>query len=102
MNKLLEIVQLAGAHPDGQVIFSEPLVIKSSPHWHLFTAYGVWSGPNGLYVLDGAGDWHGPVEENQGNAEFMINSIYQRLKVLPVPSVIVANYDQEVNAVIFE
>jgi hypothetical protein len=39
----------------------------------------------------------------QINGQLIINSIYQRLKVTSVkPSVVVANYDEEVNAIIFE
>ena len=103
MNQLIEIAQIAKTYPDGQVMFDEPLKVKPSPHIYLFTAYGVWAGPDGVYVLDGGGDWHGPLQENQGNAQFMISSLYQRLKLLPPPpSVVVAKYDQELNAVIFE
>jgi hypothetical protein len=103
MNQLVEIVKIAGTYPDGQVLFDEPLQVKSTPHRHIFTAYGVWSGSDGIYVLDGGGDWHGPLHEKQANAGFVICSLYQRLKALPAqPSVVVANYDQEVNVVIFE
>jgi len=103
MNQLIEITQIASTYPDGQVLFKEPLQVKSSPHQHLFTAYGVWGGPSGIYVLDGSGTWYGPLLESQANAGFMISSLYQRLKALQAPpSVVVANYDQELNAVIFE
>jgi hypothetical protein len=103
MNKLIEIAQITSTHRDSKVMFADPLQVKSSPHRHLFTAYGVWSGPDGVYVMDGEGNWHGPLQEKQGNAEFMISSLYQRLKVLPVnTSIVVANYDNEINAVIFE
>lgn len=103
MNQLIEIAQIAKTHPDGQVLFNEPLQVKSSPHRHVFTAFGVWAGPDGVYVLDGGGDWHGPLHEKQANAGFVISSLYQRLKMLQAsPSVVIANYDQEVNAIVFE
>lgn len=103
MNHLEYITEAVKAHPDGQVIFTEPLKIKTSPHIFLITVYGLWVGPTGVYLLDGSGTWYGPLLETQANAGFMINSIYQRVKMLPCPpSVVVGKYDQEVNAVIFE
>jgi len=103
MNPLAEITQITSTYPDREVLFDDPLKIKSSPYTHLFTAYGVCVGADGLYVMDGAGEWHGPLLESQVNSEFMINSLWQRLKALQIkPSVVVANYDQDVNATIFD
>lgn len=103
MNNLQQINTIAQRYLNGQVIFDEPLKVKSTPHQHVFTVYGVWSGDNGLFVLDGAGEWHGPLLENQLNGEIIINSIYQRMKLMPPPvSVVVAQYDADVNATIFE
>lgn len=103
MNHLQFITDAVNNYPDHQVMFDEPLKIKPSPHVYLFTAYGLWSGPDGVYVLDGVGDWHGPLKEDQVNADIMINSLYQRLKVMAPPvSVVVAKYDEVVNATIFE
>jgi hypothetical protein len=102
MNKLTEINQITSQH-NGEILFDDPLQIKSSPHRHLFTAYGVCVGPDGVYVLNGAGEWHGPLLEKQVNSSLMINSIYQRLKSIQMkPSVVVASYDNNVNATIFE
>lgn len=91
------IEQLVQQYPDGQVIFDDPLEVQD-----VFTVCGVWSGDNGLFVLDGAGEWHGPLLTEQVNGELMINSIYQHLKAMPVPSVVLANYDNDINAIIFE
>jgi hypothetical protein len=103
MNYLEYITEAVKTYPDGQVIFDEPLKIKTSPHIFLITVYGLCVGPYGLYVMDGGGDWYGPLLESQANAGVMISSIYQRVKMLPAPpSVVIAKYDQEVNAVIFE
>jgi hypothetical protein len=102
MDKLAEINQITSQH-NGEILFEDALNIKSSPHTHLFTAWGVCVGPEGLYVLDGSGKWHGPLQESQVNSELMINSLYQRLKSIEVSaSVVVAKYDDQVNAVIFE
>lgn len=102
MNQLAEINQITSRH-NGEILFEDALNIKSSPHTHLFTAWGICAGPDGLYVMDGLGKWHGPLLEKQGNSEYMINSLYQRLKAIELkPSVVVANYDDNVNAVIFE
>ena len=80
MTTLQHIQHMAVGYEGGQVIFDDPLHVKSSPHRLVFTAYGIWSGNNGVFVLDGDGEWHGPLLENQVNADLMINSIYQRLK----------------------
>jgi hypothetical protein len=102
MTKLAEINQITSQH-NGEVLFDEPLQIKSSPHSHLFTAWGVCVGPDGLYVMDSEAKWQGPLLEGQVNSEYMINSLYQRLKVMELKtSVVVASYDKDVNAVIFE
>lgn len=103
MNQLQQIYNLAHLHPDNRVLFDDPIKVKPTPHQHVFTVYGVWSGEDGVYVRDGAGDWHGPLLPEQGNGELMINSIYQRLKMMPAPvSVVVAEYDESVNATIFD
>lgn len=102
MNKLSEIQQITSQH-NGQLMFDDALQIKSSPHTHLFTAWGLCVGPDGIYVMNGEGDWYGPLLESQVNSEFMINSIYQRLKAIQLKSsVVIASYDQDVNAIIFE
>jgi len=103
MNHLQFITDTIAKYPDSQVMFDDPIKIKPSPHVYLFTAYGLWSGPDGVYVLDGGGDWHGPLKEDQANAGLMIASIYQRIRLMPAPvSVVVAKYDEVVNATIFE
>lgn len=103
MSHLQFITEAVNGYPDHQVMFDEPLQIKPSPHIYLFTAYGLWVGPDGVYVLDGGGDWHGPLLESQVNSEYMINSLYQRLKVMQMnPPVVVAYCDPFVNSTIFE
>ena len=103
MNHLQFITDTVNGYPDRRVVFGDPLQIKISPHNMPFTAWGLWAGPDGVYVLDGGGEWHGPLLESQSNSEFMINSLYQRLKVmLPPVSVVMAKYDENVNATIFE
>jgi hypothetical protein len=53
--------------------------------------------------MDGDGNWHGPLKEDQANAGLLISTIYQRLRLMPPPvSVVVAKYDEVVNATIFE
>jgi hypothetical protein len=103
MNQLVFITDSLNAYPDHQVIFNDEIRVKASPHIALFSCYGACVGPDGIYLMDGAGEWHGPLKEDQVNAGLMISSLYQRLKVLPPPvSVVVAQYDTEVNATIFE
>jgi hypothetical protein len=103
MNHLQFIIDTIAKYPDSRVMFDDGIQIKTSPHIYLFTVYGLWSGPDGVYLLDGGGDWHGPLREDQTNAGLMIASIYQRLKAMQVrPSVVIARYDNEVNATIVE
>jgi hypothetical protein len=84
-------------------MFDDAIKVKASPHVSLFSCYGACAGPDGIYLLDGGGDWHGPLKEDQLNASLLISSLYQRLKAMSPPvSVVVAKYDEVVNATIFE
>lgn len=103
MSQLEYITDTLNAFPDGKVIFDDAIRVKASPHIALFSCHGACVGPEGVYLMDNEGEWHGPLKEDQVNAELMISSLYQRMKVLPPPvSVVVANYDTSVNATIFE
>lgn len=103
MNQLQYITEAVNKYPDHQVMFDDAIRVKASPHVALFNCHGACVGPDGVYLMDGAGEWHGPLKENQVNAGLMISSLYQRLRLLPPPvSVVVAQYDEEVNATIFE
>jgi hypothetical protein len=82
MTTIQQINDLAKRHPDGQVLFDEPINVRSAPHQPVFAVFGVWVGSEGLFVLDGAGEWHGPLLPEQQNGDLMINSIYQRMKML--------------------
>jgi hypothetical protein len=103
MSQLEYITDSLNTYPDRQVLFDDAIRVKSSPHIALFSCYGACVGPDGLYLMDGAGEWHGPLKEDQVNAGLMISSLYQRMKLLTVPaSVVVAEYDNDVNAIIFD
>jgi hypothetical protein len=73
------IQQIVSAAPGHEIIFPEPVKVKSSPHKEVFTCYGIHA-ENDIWLMDGNGEWHGPLEESQGNARLVINSLYQRLK----------------------
>ena len=103
MNHLQFITDTICKYPDHRVKFDDAVRVKASPHISLFTCHGACVGPDGIYLMDEVGEWFGPLKEDQANAGLMINSLYQRLKVMPPPvSVVLAKYDQEVNATIFE
>lgn len=91
MNHLEQITQLTNSYPDGQIFFDDPIKVRQAPHQPVFTVYGIWSGSSGLFVLDGGGEWHGPLLAEQSNGELMINSIYQRMKILELNGSAVAN-----------
>lgn len=103
MNHLQFITNAINKYPDHQVMFDDAIRVKASPHIALFACHGACVGPDGVYLMDGAGEWHGPLKENQVNAGMMISSLYQRMRLLPPPvSIVVAQYDAEVNVTIFE
>lgn len=103
MNQLQYITEAVNKYPDHQVMFDDAIHVKASPHIALFACHGACVGPDGVYLMDEAGQWHGPLKENQVNAGLMISSLYQRMRLLPPPvSVVIAKYDEEVNATIFE
>ena len=91
MNHLEFITQSVAAYPDHCVMFKDAINVKASPHIALFTCYGAWVGPYGVYLMNGEGEWHGPLLAEQGNGELMINSIYQRMKILELNGSAVAN-----------
>lgn len=103
MNQLQFITEAINKYPDQRVMFNDAIRVKASPHIAVFSCYGACVGPDGVHLMDGEGSWHGPLKENQVNAGVVISSLYQRLRLLPPPvSVVVAKYDEVVNATIFE
>jgi hypothetical protein len=103
MNQLQYITDSLNAYPDHRVTFADAIRVKASPHIALFNCYGACVGPDGVHLMDGEGNWHGPLKEDQVNAGLMISSLCQRMKLLPPPvSVVVAEYDESVNATIFD
>jgi hypothetical protein len=84
-------------------MFDDAIRVKASPHIALFTCYGACVGPDGVHLMDDAGEWHGPLKEDQVNAGLMISSLYQRMRLLlTAVSVVIAEYDESVNATIFD
>lgn len=103
MNQLQYITDSLNTYPDHRVMFDDAIRVKASPHIALFTCYGACVAPDGVYLMDGEGEWYGPLKEDQVNAGLMINSLYQRMRLLlTAVSVVVAEYDNDVNATIFD
>lgn len=103
MNHLQFITDTVNNYPDHKVMFDDAIRVKASPHIALFACHGACVGPDGVYLMDGEGEWFGPLKEDQLNAGLMISSLYQRLKIMAPPvSIVVAKYDEIVNAIIFE
>lgn len=78
MNTLNEIINIVSSH--GELLFDEPIEIRTH-HSHIFTCYGL-TVHEGLRLLDGQGEWWGPLSEDQQNGKLVINSIYQRVKAM--------------------
>jgi hypothetical protein len=103
MNQLQFITDSLNSYPDHRAMFDDAINIKASPHIALFACWGACVAPDGVYLMNGEGEWHGPLKENQVNAGLMISSLYQRMKLMSPPvSVVVAEYDESVNATIFD
>lgn len=82
MNILQTIEQIVYGYPDHQINFDNPVRIKITPHQNSFEVWAVNKNDTGLWLMDKDGQWHGPLQENQVNADKVINSLYQRLKAL--------------------
>lgn len=68
------------ASANREIIFKDSLKVKKSPHEPVFACYGVHAEEDGLWLMDGNGEWHGPLQETDVNGKLVINSLYQRLK----------------------
>jgi hypothetical protein len=79
---LSQLQAMVEEFPDGKIYFDTPVRIKSTPHFEVFTAHGVWAhGVNGVWVLDGLGQWH-QLAEKQVNVDYIIGSVAQRLRLM--------------------
>lgn len=84
MNNILqdciEIVKdLAG---NEYVYFDTAIEVKTTPHTHPFSAWGVCVSPKDeLYVMDSDEEWH-RVEPYVGAAPLIVASLYQRLQLM--------------------
>lgn len=81
MSLLSEISYMLTEYPERKAMLNEPIKVKSTPHQHVVSIYGAWNTGDGIWLLDGAGEWHGPLLETQMNAGYIINSLFQRLKL---------------------
>lgn len=90
---LIEMIENQG----NKVLFNSPVMVKKTPHIHLFTAFGVMTDNKEVGVLDGEGNWH-ELKADQMNAEYIIGSLYQRLRL--TEKVYVAKQDTDVNAMV--
>jgi hypothetical protein len=82
MNTLQAIEQIVHGYADHQINFDNPVRIKITPHQNSFEVWAVNKNDTGLWLMDGNGEWHGPLREGQVNADKVINSLYQRLRAL--------------------
>jgi len=77
MNKLIEIAKILKTYEGKQVIFSEPIPV-GLPH-NDYLVYGVSQSMAGIGVMDGAGNWHGPLLSARANSAKIIHAIHERL-----------------------
>jgi len=78
MNKLIEISKILNYLPNREWYFNEPVVV-SLPHENYFVN-GISKGPKGIGVMDGAGNWHGPLLSSSINSIRVIDAIHNKLK----------------------
>jgi hypothetical protein len=68
--------------PDTEIYFSDPIIIKPTPHTELFRCYGcVLTDSGALKLMDVEQEWH-EVETNQANVGHVLQGLYQRLKAI--------------------
>lgn len=63
----------------GDIIFDEPTIINDQFGNRIFTAFGAAAEGERLFLLDGAGEWHGPVLLEDRNGDIIIKAIYDHL-----------------------
>ncbi len=81
MSQLSAIESILSQSETGKVMLADPVQV-SLPHNMTFNVYGAWLGPDGVYLMDGTGDWHGPILETQLNAPAIIACLHHRLESL--------------------
>lgn len=79
VNMLSEIVNLIPSD-DQELIFDSPIRVKTTPHIHLFDVFGIIKNEGRICVMAEDGRWH-ELTANQINANYMLASILQRLKL---------------------
>ena len=80
LDTCIEIIQDLVGH--GLLYFDHPIEIRLTPHSHPFSVWGVCVSPHHqLFIMDREEQWH-PLEPTDLNADLMIGSLYQRLRLL--------------------
>lgn len=77
MNMLNTIQDIVLTYPEREVRFTETLEVKLP--FGSFICHALHIEKEGLYLMDGQGEWHGPLKEDQINAKQVILSLYKRL-----------------------
>lgn len=86
MHKLVEISKMLNNYRDGKVMFDAP-VLAILPNRE-FRIHGVHkSEEHGIWLLEGSGEWYGPLLATQLNGEILINAIHSRLKLIEEPPI---------------
>lgn len=81
MYKLIEISKMLNNYLEGKVKFDVP-VVAILP-CNTFSIYGAQkSEEHGIWILEGSGEWHGPLMSTQVNGEILIDALYDRLKMI--------------------
>lgn len=63
-------------------LFHSPVIVNPTPHTIIFSCYGIIvSDTQRVFLMDFPGKWH-ELEVKDENSEMVIQSIYQRLKLM--------------------
>jgi len=86
MHKLIEIIQALNSKQFEQVYFKDPVTPKlPGGSFSIHAAKAVRSvaepASSGVWLMDGQGEWHGPLRQSQINAEYLINALHEKLCV---------------------
>ena len=80
-NTINEIGELLKSFPDETSRWNDRLLVKSSPHNEICRLYGASLSPDKDIWLSTGECWH-KLEAKDHNAEYVANSVLQRLKTI--------------------
>lgn len=76
-----ECVEMLSESFGNELIFDTPVIVKKTPHQELFRCFGASTKYHRLALMDVNGEWY-EVDSSQVDVQYVVNSVYQRLKLM--------------------